>query len=103
MRGLRKVPRGLGALLTEPAPVRNRCVRSQSRMSHTAQGFTRFLAVFALSSLAIPVSAAQRAVVPAGRAPATIEPAGQTAVALSDEQNADQTRERLNQLLENYP
>jgi hypothetical protein len=70
-------------------------------MSHTVrQGFGRFLAVFALSSLAIPVAAAQR---PAGQAGRPGEQIVQPPVALSDEQNADQTRERLYQLLENYP
>lgn len=74
-------------------------------MSHTIRhGFVRFLAVFALLALAAPASAAQRPAAPAPRPPATVEQViGQTPVALRDEQNADQTRDRLNELLQNYP
>lgn len=71
-------------------------------MTHTAfiKGFLRILAAAALLSNAAP-AAAQRQPVPAPAAPQAAAPAPQ--VVVDRDQNADQTRDRLLQLLENYP
>jgi hypothetical protein len=66
-------------------------------MTHTAtRGFFRILAAAIVLSAAAPASA-QRAAAPA---PTQVAAPG---VPLRDDQNADQTRERLNELLQNYP
>jgi hypothetical protein len=69
-------------------------------MIHTAfiKGFVRVLASAALLSIAAP-AAAQRQ--PVQTAPDVAPPVA--AVPIRDEQNADQTRDRLLELLQNYP
>ena len=66
-------------------------------MTHTAtRGFLRILAAAIALSVAAP-AAAQRAVAPAPTQTAA------PAIPIREDQNADQTRERLNELLQNYP
>jgi hypothetical protein len=60
------------------------------------QTFIRTLSVIAVVSVGAP-AAAQRAAAPPS------QPAAAPAVAIRDEQNAEQTRQRLNELLDNYP
>jgi hypothetical protein len=68
-------------------------------MTRTAlSAFLRTLAVIAIVSVAVPASAQRAAATPGGQAAAAGPP-----VPIRDEQNADQTRERLYELLQNYP
>ncbi len=68
-------------------------------MTHTAfRGFLRILAAAAVVSVAVP-AAAQRQ--PASAAAQNAGPPSR--VVVDGDQNADQTRERLNELLQNYP
>jgi hypothetical protein len=67
-------------------------------MTHTAtRGFLRIVAAAIVLLLAAPASA-QRAA-----APVPTQAAAAPALPIRDDQNADQTRERLNELLQNYP
>jgi hypothetical protein len=62
------------------------------------QTFGRTLAVLAIVTIAAPAAAQRAAAPPAGQPPV----AG-PAVPVREEQNAEQTRQRLSDLLENYP
>jgi hypothetical protein len=76
-------------------------------MTHTAvrPGVVVVLAATAVLALAFRGEAAQRASAPSSGRPVSAEQgqAGPAPVMLSDDSNADQTRDRLNQLFEKYP
>jgi hypothetical protein len=76
-------------------------------MTHTPvrPGIALVLAVAAALALAVPGSAAQRAPAPSSghQASAELGQAGSVPAVRPDDVNADQTRQRLNDLLDNYP
>jgi hypothetical protein len=76
-------------------------------MTHTPvrPGIVVVLAVAAALALAVPGRAAQRASAPSSGRPATAEQGqtGSVPVVRSDEADAEQTRQRLNDLLDRYP